>query len=64
MSNLSKYDEAKDDFISIETESDALSCIERYPNMIDRWLPDKFKYLLKKKDKIDIGQGNKLKSII
>ena len=41
------YDEMRDDFLMIQNEDDAKSCIERYPRMVDKFLPKKYKYLVK-----------------
>ena len=41
------YDTAKDDYALIQTELEALSCIDRYPSL-SRFLPKQYRYLLNK----------------
>lgn len=40
-----QYDMMRDDFMMIENEDDAISCINRYPSQL-RFLPDDYVYLL------------------
>ena len=42
-----KFDGMRDDFMMIESEQDAKDCIERYSYLAGRYMPVKYKYLLK-----------------
>ena len=42
-----KYDMMRDDFLMIDSEESAKDCIERYPSMVGKYMPEQYRYLLK-----------------